>query len=164
MSLLNPFPLGQDGGGLVSLFCALLLLGLFVAGVQELLLWLRALRVASSSTKVPESLTTSEEVDAVAAAISESTPILAPSAAKLAQAAYVREGRIYSGINPRELFRADTLRSKGGGVLLSPAVPEGMPRALLGLGLAGFVAGTLVALETDSSPVSYTHLPLTTKA
>ena len=151
MSLLNPFPLDQDGGLLVGMFCALLLLGLFVAGAQELLLWLRALRVAGSSTKVPASITTAEQVTAVAAAISGSSPILAPSADKLAQSAYARDGRMFSGMDPRSLFRPEQLRAKGGGVVLSPAVLEGMPRLLLGLGLAGFVGGTLLALESTGS-------------
>ncbi len=151
MSLLNPFPLGQEGGLLVGLFCALLLLGLAVAAAQEALLWLRALRVANASSRLPPELTTTAQVSEVSATIARSTALLAPSATKLSDSAFVRSGRVYAGADPRTLFRVELIRAKGGGVLLSPAVLEGMPRLLLGLGFAGCVCGMLLALDGGAS-------------
>ncbi len=147
MSLLNPLPLSAEGGLFVSFFCLMLLMGLLVAAAQEALLWLRAQKVTRASGRLPEALNSIEQLPELTATISGSTPLLAPSASKLADSAFARDGRLYSGADPRDLFRVELLRAKGGGVLLSPAVLEGMPRLLLGLGLTGCVGGMLLAME-----------------
>jgi ABC-type transporter Mla subunit MlaD len=145
-SALAPYPIGPGGGAIFSFFFILFVIGA-IAGIQELLIAVRAAGLlVAVRRQESERIRSTRQLKELATKLGESHPALAPGMAQLGEVIYEQQGVVRLAAPPAELL-SELSTHRGP---LPRALLRAIPLLLVVLGICGTLAGLSVGLsESD---------------
>ena len=141
-SALAPYPAGPGGGAVFTFFILIFSLGA-LAGVQELLIAIRAAGLLVGVRRLEsERIRSTRQLKDMAAALGAAHPALAPSMAQLVEVIYEQQGVVRLAAPPSELLAGVGLHRGP----LPRALLQTTPMLLVVLGVCGSLAGLSIGL------------------